>query len=294
MADDWAGREALLLGGLVAVLFVLWWLCWQMTRLLSHGLRRLAQHLPQTRGWTWAQAHPLRATLARRWPKTYGWLAARLTPSRFHGLPLTLMTVAALYLAALVVGLVEEVLEASGIVQFDEAVNDLLAPYRTPLTITVVAWFTDLGSSQALVGIALISTGFFWAYGRRHLLLALWVTVLGAELTTWLGKFAFDRARPEFITGVTAMSPSFPSGHATGSMAVYGFMAYAIARDLYALRQDFEVIYWSLVLIVLIGMSRVFLSVHYASDVLTGWLVGGFWLLVGFAVAEARRVLADR
>lgn len=88
---------------------------------------------------------------------------------------------------------------------------------------------------------------------------------------------------------MTAQSASFPSAHAAGAMAVYGFLAYAIARDLPSPRARFQAAYWTSILIALIGLSRVVLSVHYASDVAAGFLVGGFWLLVGFAIAEFAR-----
>ncbi|NBB99831.1 MAG: phosphatase PAP2 family protein, partial [Bacteroidetes bacterium] len=73
------------------------------------------------------------------------------------------------------------------------------------------------------------------------------------------------------------------------AMAVYGFIAYIVCRaEGMAAWQRFEVAYWTAVLISVIGFSRMFLGVHYASDVAAGLLVGGFWLLVGFAFAEHR------
>jgi undecaprenyl-diphosphatase len=72
------------------------------------------------------------------------------------------------------------------------------------------------------------------------------------------------------------------------SRRLYGFLAYAIARGLQPLggRAQFEVVFWATLLILFIGFSRLFLGVHYLSDVLAGLLVGGFWLLVGFALSE--------
>jgi undecaprenyl-diphosphatase len=248
---------------------------------------RLAVRLAGAR--TRFRDHPLRAALARRFPKTYGVLERRLTPRRFTGLPLTLMAAAALYLASLLGGLVEELREAEELVAFDEAVDALVAPYRVPLLIEVFEWITDLGGSPALVALALVATGFLWADHRPRFIPALWVAFVGAHATTYLGKFAIGRARPEFVTDITALSPSFPSGHATGALAVYGFLAYAIIRDRPEPRVTFEITFWTLVLVACIGFSRVFLSVHYASDVAAGFLVGGFWLLVAFAVAEHLR-----
>jgi undecaprenyl-diphosphatase len=73
-------------------------------------------------------------------------------------------------------------------------------------------------------------------------------------------------------------------------MAVYGFIAYTIARQLPGIEERFEVAYWTSVLILLIGFSRIFLGVHYMTDVVGGFLVGGFWLLVGFTIAEWNRL----
>jgi undecaprenyl-diphosphatase len=73
---------------------------------------------------------------------------------------------------------------------------------------------------------------------------------------------------------------------------VFGFLAYAIARELRSHRRRFAISYAASVLIVLVGVSRVFLGVHFASDVIAGWLIGSFWLLVGFALAEHHRARA--
>jgi undecaprenyl-diphosphatase len=125
-----------------------------------------------------------------------------------------------------------------------------------------------------------------WAHQRTRLIAPLWLTVFGSQLMTYSGKFLLQRQRPESITGLVEVTPSFPSGHATSALAVYGFMAYIISRDLKTVRQRFELVYWTAVLIGLIGFSRLLLSVHYASDVAAGFLVGSFWLLLGIAVAE--------
>jgi len=114
----------------------------------------------------------------------------------------------------------------------------------------------------------------------------LWVTCLGALATTSIGKFVIGRHRPEMTIDVTVVSSSFPSGHATAAMAAYGFIAYAIARVLPSVRERFEVAYWTAVLVLFVGFSRIFLGVHYVTDVVGGFLVGGFWLLIGFTLAE--------
>ena len=153
----------------------------------------------------------------------------------------------------------------------------------------IFKWITALGTGPSLTAVSVVATAFLWSDRRASYILPLWVTFLGAQVTTWSGKYLIDRHRPAFIPGVTEGSPSFPSGHATASMALFGFVAYALARDLEAGRPRFEVAFWAGALIMLIGVSRVFLSVHFTTDVLAGFMVGAFWLLVGLALREWRR-----
>lgn len=226
--------------------------------------------------------------IGQRFPRLHRFLVARLRRDRFGGLPLTLVVIAMAYLLALFGGLVEELFESHEITAFDTAVAGALEPLRTPITVAVFTWITSLGDSGALVSAVAATTGLLWAGGRSRVLFPLWLTVLGSQATTWIGKYALFRPRPDFITEVTAFSPSFPSGHATGATAVYGFLAYIIMRGRHRMEERFELAYWAAVMALLIGFSRVFLGVHYASDVVAGWLVGLLWLLAGIAVTELR------
>ena len=237
----------------------------------------------------WAGMSPLRQRLQARHPRLYGMLRARLDPQRFAGLPLTLMVVGAIYAAALFVGLVDDVMEQDAIAAFDDRLNDALAAVRSDFLFMPFTWITDLGSGPTLAAVALVATGFLWGAGRLAFILPLWLAFLGAQLTVYVGKFAVGRTRPEFLDIATASFPSFPSGHTTGAMAVYGFVAYSIARELPSFRLQFELAYWTGVIILLVGFSRLLLGVHFLSDVLGGFLVGGFWLLTAFALAELAR-----
>jgi undecaprenyl-diphosphatase len=239
----------------------------------------------------WARTKPVRRWGKSRFPRLYEFIAARLDPHRFAGLPLTLIAAAALYAAFLFGGLLENVVERDAIVRIDQDVNAALSPLRSDALLDAFLWITDLGSGPAFVAVAIVATGFLWADRRPAFILPLWVTLVGARATTYVGKLLVARPRPEFLDVAQEASASFPSGHATAAAALYGFLAFAMARDLDALgpaafRHRFELAYWTCVLIALVGFSRMFLSVHYLSDVLAGFLVGGFWLLVGVALTE--------
>jgi len=91
--------------------------------------------------------------------------------------------------------------------------------------------------------VALTATGFLGAGCRARFILPLWVNFIGTQATTWGGKFAVARRRPEFIEAVDAASPSFQRAHANGSIAVDGFLIYVLALDLPRREQPFEVLF---------------------------------------------------
>jgi len=248
---------------------------------LFHTLPKKAAAAP-----AWTRSDKFRSSLAARSPKLFGFLRDRIDPRRVSGLLFTLMTLAALYIAALFGGLSEDILEEKQPIFIDSVVNAAFVSWRVEPFLSAGSWITALGSSPSIISAVLIATGFLWSQRRFHIMLALWVTCFGALATTSIGKFLIGRPRPVIAIDVTVATSSFPSGHATAAVAVYGFLAYAIARGLPSVRQRFEVVYGTVVLILLIGFSRIFLGVHYFTDVIGGFLVGGFWLLIGFAVAE--------
>lgn len=192
--------------------------------------------------------------------------------------------------AALLAVLAAAVLHAPGpVASLDTATSAFLAPYRAPWLLAAFLWLTTLGTGAALTGIAVTATGFLRAARRSALILPLWATFAGAQATVWSSKYIIGRPRPAFLDGVaSAASPSFPSAHATGSAAVLGFVAYAVASGLPERRERFEVGFWAVLLVAAIGFSRVFLGVHFTTDVAAGFLAGASWLLVGVALALVR------
>jgi membrane-associated phospholipid phosphatase len=182
-------------------------------------------------------------------------------------------------------------LEPGHLVNFDAVASGLIASYRTPWVLEAFLWLTTLGTGAALLGMTITATGFLWADRRAGFIIPLWVAFAGAQASVWTTKYAIGRLRPTFLEGVaTAASPSFPSAHATGTAATLGFIAYAVARDLPGnWRYRFRIAIWTAVLVAFIDLSRVFLGVHFMTDVLGGTLLGGAWLLIGIALAERRR-----
>lgn len=168
----------------------------------------------------------------------------------------------------------------------DLAVNASFQPFRSPWLLEVFVLVTTFGTVIfASLTVASVSALLVWA-GRLWLLLPLGVSFVGAELTTWATKYAVNRARPQFLDGIAELNPSFPSGHATASTVVLGFIGYLLASTQPTREQRVEVGFWFAMAVAAVCFSRLFLSLHYLSDVLAGVLVGGLWLLIGICICE--------
>jgi membrane-associated phospholipid phosphatase len=272
--------------GLIAALLIFWKATWFGAKLTWRGARAgldTISDLPLPH-------RPVRDWLERKLPRLYGLIAPRLDPTHFTGLPLTLCVLAGVYMLFLVGGLTDEVFDSREAIEADRQAFALVDDWRHPWLVEKFTFITDLASIPTMTAVAIVTTGFLWTRGPRFYIAPVWLTVIGSQITTYFGKFFIDRARPDFVLEITAATPSFPSGHTTGAMAVYGIVAYAILRDFSWPRGRFEIAFWTGVLIALIGFSRIFLGVHYATDVAAGFLVGGFWLLAGIALAESTRV----
>lgn len=157
---------------------------------------------------------------------------------------------------------------------------------RTPFFLHLFNWITFWGSSTVIVTITGIVVLFLLFYKKRYQAYAvgLIATIIGAGITSNLLKMLVDRARPSGLIPVIfeEFSPSFPSGHATLGIALYGFLAYLLCK-IYP-KYTALIITITTLVILAIGFSRLYLGVHFPTDVLAGYLLGGLWLLIGIKI----------
>lgn len=222
---------------------------------------------------------------AEKHPLLVAGIRQRMKTNTFFGLPLTICGIAFLYSASLFIGVIEGVLASDVIVQADVRVANALAVFRDPELIRFFTWVTLLGKWQIIVGFLLIASALFFMWHRKKFIIPLWVTVAGAELLSFLSKIMVHRQRPPGAFYIED-SFSFPSGHATIAIAFYGFCAYVLFRALTKWKWKINVAAVSIIVIALIGFSRLYLGVHYVSDVWGGYLIGALWLLLGIALSE--------
>jgi membrane-associated phospholipid phosphatase len=175
------------------------------------------------------------------------------------------------------------------IAEADVSINNFFAPYRVRPFLAGFMWLTAVGANPTVVAVCVTMTGLLWVARLSGLILPLWIAFAGGEATSWSLKYLVGRTRPPFLEVASATSPSFPSGHSMSSMVVYGFAAFVLTSRGPRRRTGVAAAVALALLILLIGFSRVFLSLHFASDVLGGFLVGGFWLLMGIMRAARNR-----
>jgi undecaprenyl-diphosphatase len=145
---------------------------------------------------------------------------------------------------------------------------------------------TALGSLGVLTLVSLAAVGFLILQGKRRTALLVVAAVGGGMLVSTLTKLGFDRPRPDLVPHATHVyTASFPSGHAMMAAVTYLTLGALLARVQPRLRLKLYLIGLAATLTVLVGLSRVYLGVHWPTDVLAGWTLGAAWALACWAIA---------
>lgn len=211
-------------------------------------------------------------------------LRRRLSRSVPYGLGFTLAFAFVVMALAGFVGLAELVFDRSDLLRYDAAAHDILygAFGRSASLGLAVTWFGNNATLTTLVivvGLSLILSRRPWAAFR-----VVFASGVGGLVSLGL-KALFARARP-IDQVIEATGYSFPSGHAFASTVFYGMLVYLVWRltPRPAVRTLAAVVGGTLILAV--GLSRVYLNVHYITDVIGGWLAGGAWLVASLLLID--------
>jgi undecaprenyl-diphosphatase len=175
----------------------------------------------------------------------------------------------------------------------DRPVLDLVVRHRTGWLDHANKLATAFGSKSVLIPLVLVVGGAYYLRRRRgrwEVLLLLAVATAGAALSSESIKALVHKPRPPaFFHLVGASGYGFPSGHATQAAAVYGILSIVLARSLPRWSQKVAVVASLSVVTLLVGLSRVYLGVHWLTDVLGGWALGWAWAMVVLAADSLRR-----
>lgn len=167
------------------------------------------------------------------------------------------------------------------------ATEDLSDPIGPPWMEEAGRDLTALGGVVVIGGATLLAAGFFAMRREFASMVFLLVSTGGGIALSSLAKGYFDRPRPDLVSqGSIVHTASFPSGHSMMAAVAYLTLGVLIARVLPQRRQKAYVLGIAITLTVLVGISRVYLGVHWPTDVAAGWLAGAAW--AGICVLVAR------
>lgn len=193
-------------------------------------------------------------------------------------------------LLALAFGLVAILIGNQRIAAFDSNIIRAVQGLEAPGWTRLFKCFTWIGSGEIVTILGLLIVGFLYGVLRHRMELVLFVWVTGGSaLLNFALKLLFHRERPTLHRLIEETGYSFPSGHSMGAFSFYGILTYLLWRHIASRTGRVLLVIGSLVFIAGIGISRIYLGVHYPSDVLGGYLASGTWLGLSIWIFEHRR-----
>jgi membrane-associated phospholipid phosphatase len=229
--------------------------------------------------WQHAITAPALQKTQGRYPRAWAFVAARFARGQYLGLHLTMGFLISLVGLLVFASVTEDVIHHDPLTQFDARLFAWTQAHATPTGHLIFSAISFLGSLQVMSTLAL-GVGLFLIVRRRWLAFAGWGAALaGGGLLDGILKVLIQRPRPPTAAALLQHSWSFPSGHAMGSLIGYGMFAYLLVTLwVHARRAQIAIVASAVLLIVAIGVSRLYLGVHYFSDVAGGYAAGLLWL----------------
>lgn len=275
----WGTRLTIFIFGFIGVLLLNWFL----GRFLIHYER-------QVRLFFWSigrsigralQENEYISAFTSRHPRLMSFVGERLSPYHVFGLALTLGLTLAVIIGGYFIDLVLAMMHQGSLAALDQRILALVSFIHDPIVNKIMIYVTHI-NGVPLIGFVVVLS-LFLILLRRQIFRAV-VLVSGLIITYELHlvlKFIFDRPRPEPSQALlTLTDASFPSGHAALSMTFFGYLAYIILGEVLSWRTKILVILGSVFAIATVGFSRIFLGVHWPSDVLGGYLLGAWSLVI--------------
>lgn len=184
-------------------------------------------------------------------------------------------------LILLIIGLLQNKLSF-----FDNWVYDFIIRFKSPFLTKIFKFITFFASIYWFI-IVFISLFIFNRDRRLNMIMGLYIVVI--VIITFFMKNIFERERPLDLMIIEEFGYSFPSGHSSSSIAFYGFIAYLIYKSKYSNWKKIILISLLFLVTFFIGVSRIYLGVHYATDVLAGFMVGLIYLMIFILIYDIEK-----
>jgi undecaprenyl-diphosphatase len=211
----------------------------------------------------------------------------------FRGSPVAIASLAGCLILLIILGwLFQEVWEKEAF-SFDTNVLLWIHQSANPLLDSIMVAITGLGNPP-MVAATIVSTTFWLWKKRKYLQLKVFALICIGGIAFNVGlKLVFTKTRPHLWNQLIVETTfSFPSGHALGASIMYGFLAYLLATEF---PRFSRLIYAAMIgLILMIGFSRLYLGVHWLTDVIAGYVIGFLWLITCISILKRNLVTRDQ
>ncbi len=222
----------------------------------------------------------------KKYPNSFLFISNRLSLNRFSGLPLTIFSFAIISNLLLLFDFTEDTINSKEFIYIDSFIAHYFFSIRTE---SLARGFYLLSKLCDIPAVSLIGTAvciLFFIKKKFHYVIGIITAILGSGISIYLGKNIFEIDRPHQYAYYQEIYFSFPSGHATISVAFYGLLLYFLVRHIssfktWGILAGIGFVFW-----ILIGISRLYLCVHYLSDVIAGYILGFLWLLLSISIIE--------
>ncbi|WP_251551814.1 phosphatase PAP2 family protein [Neobacillus muris] len=170
-------------------------------------------------------------------------------------------------------------ISGNSLLHFDRQMISFIQGFETPWLTSLMKFFSFIGSVPVVILLCLLCMYILYKLLHHYSELLLFISVaIGSAVLNLMLKLIFHRARPDLHQLVEISGYSFPSGHAMNAFTVYGIFAFLMWRHLYTKWGRIWLIIASTWMILLIGLSRIYLGVHYPTDIIGGYLASGVWV----------------
>ncbi|MCF4101524.1 phosphatase PAP2 family protein [Gillisia sp. M10.2A] len=197
-------------------------------------------------------------------------------------LPYILTIILALIIVVIGINLfieLTETLKSKTLATYDASIINYVISYRSPILNKILQFITNIGDFYGYLVVALLSAFFFYFKLKNWSYVGQMILILGVSALSNLALKRFiDRARPMGEHLVSVETLSYPSGHAMSAISFYGFLIYLCYRLKMNRWLKFSLISIFVLLIAAIGISRIYLGVHFPSDIAGGFIAGLIWI----------------
>jgi undecaprenyl-diphosphatase len=173
------------------------------------------------------------------------------------------------------------------ILQFDQTVINMVQGSESIFLTKVMKFFTWIGSAPFVIALSIFLLFFLYKVLHHRFELILFIAaVSGSAILNGILKQLFQRTRPDLHRLIDIEGYSFPSGHAMNAFTVYSIISFLLWRHISKRLGRTILIFVSMVMILAIGISRIYLGVHYPSDIIGGYFASGFWITTAIMVFQ--------